>query len=220
MLPGASISSNGRPTTPTRIPARRPSARACTLSVSSCRITRRAAGADGGANRHFPLPHRGARQQQVRHIRARDQQHERRPRRAARAAPVLTSPTVASRIGTTRDAFVLVHPLRIGRAEAFADDLHRGPRLSQRDARLQTARDPQVMSLVGAVRIGLQRKADVGGRVGQEALRAARRSRCADLPSIGVVRPRMPGSPPKRDCQSAVAEDRDRRPARLVVLDG
>ena len=61
-----------------------------TLSVRACTIICRARGAQGQAQRGLPAARYGASQQQVRHVRAGDQQHQAANRQQdLKAAPVL-----------------------------------------------------------------------------------------------------------------------------------
>ena len=59
-------------------PDRAAGQRQITLSVTSCRSSRAAPGAEGGAQRHLAAATDGARQRQIGDVRARDQQHQHR----------------------------------------------------------------------------------------------------------------------------------------------
>ena len=68
------------------------------------------------------------------------------------------------------DLLRVAHPARIRAAKLLADDLQLGPRARYRRARLEPRRDGQEVPLIRAVRIRLERKKQVGGRVGPIAL--------------------------------------------------
>ena len=63
-----------------------------------------------------------------------------------------------------------MHPLGIGLAELFGDHPHRRARLAEVHARLEARGREEVVALVGAVGIGLQRQPGIGGRIGFEIL--------------------------------------------------
>ena len=73
---GLIASSSASPHCATSRPRPPPSTHSTRLSVSSCRMTRIAAGAERAADRDLALARRAAREQQVGDVGARDQQHE------------------------------------------------------------------------------------------------------------------------------------------------
>jgi len=70
--------------------------------------------------------------------------------------------------GHHRHTFVLLHPVGIAAAELLPDDPHVGLGGLNSDAGLQSRGDEQIVALVSAVGIGLQRDEDIGGRIGFE----------------------------------------------------
>ena len=77
-----------------------PSADRTRPSMSICRTTCAAPGADGGADRDLAVPPRRAHQQQVGHVRARDEQHEQDADLQHAGAACARRRRVCSRMGT------------------------------------------------------------------------------------------------------------------------
>ena len=98
-----------------------------------------ATGADRGSDRELALPARRSREQQVGHVAARDQQHQRdRAEQHQQRRSHVARRRLAHR--HDGDAFLLVHPLRVQLAKIFAADFHLCPRRVHADARFQTGR--------------------------------------------------------------------------------
>ena len=137
-----------------------------------------AAGADGGADGELALAHGRARQQQVRHVGAGDEQNEtNRAFEHQQFEPGVAHHGFAH--GKYADAFGFIHPLRIGPAELLADYFHFGAGLFDGDAGLEARGHGEIVALIGALRIGLQRRPKIEAiRFRIESPWASRRPRC------------------------------------------
>ena len=126
-------SASTRPRTP-------PAAASTRLSVASCRTRRQAARAERGAQRHLVLTRGRARQQQVRHVGARDEQHERhRAHERDERRPRVLDDVVLERHDADAHVGRLVFGVLL--AELARDAVHLGLRLRERHARLEPAED-------------------------------------------------------------------------------
>ena len=181
------------------------------LSASICTTSRRAAGAERGADRDLALAHRGAHEQQVGDVRARDQDddadrgEQRQQRRPDAADDLLVQPRRLRPIrwrwspGTaraSRSAIVFIS------ARACSSET---PGFQPRDRRRESARRawrwPDRSRSAARTRSSRDGKQKPAGMTPTTVDRlAAQRD----------VRPSTAGSPPKRRCHMPVADD-DRR---------
>ncbi len=123
-----------------------------------------APGADGRPDRQLPLPHSRARQQQVGDVGTGDQQHKpHRSQQNQQRQPHVVHQGLFHR--HHRHCLGRVHPFRISSAEPLAQHLHGGAGLFNRHVSLKTRRGSQVVALIGAVWVGLQRNPYVDQRI-------------------------------------------------------
>ena len=119
--------------------------------------------ANRSANRDFAAAPGRSHQQQVRHVRARDQQHEPdRAREHEQRRPHVADEHVLDALHAER--LVLTDGVRKSRAEFVGRGLEPRVRLLDRDARLQARRGPEIVSLIGRVPIELERDPDLRRR--------------------------------------------------------
>ena len=106
--------------------------------MSICRNSREPGCAHRGANRQLPLPRRPARKQQVRDVRAGDEQDEpdRAEQQPQRGLRLLAQEVVLERLDARRPPFVRGGE-RLG--QATRDRFHVGVRLRQRDVSASAA---------------------------------------------------------------------------------
>ena len=114
-----------------------------TLSVRNWRMQAHPPGAEGGAHRHLPLPHRGPREQQVGHVGAGDQQDAEHRTQHGENDQVRFLPANSSR----REATLPLQPVCVSGycfGDPLDDRLHLRPRLLEARPRLQPAEHRQV----------------------------------------------------------------------------
>jgi hypothetical protein len=128
------------------------------------------AGANGGADSDFALASGGAGEQEIGDVGTCNQQNEADSSHQDKESEANIAHQRVSQ-GNHRDAFVLIHPVRIGDAKLLARDDHVGLRRIHGCARLEAAGGQQIVALVGAVGIGLHGNEDVGRRIGMETSR-------------------------------------------------
>ena len=116
-----------------------------------------------------------------------------------------------------RYALVLVHPLGVGLAKTRADDLHLGLGGFERNARLQASGGRQIMTLVGAVRIGLQGYEYIRRRIGLEGGRQNSHHR-SGLAAYLDGRTHQPQVAAQAPAEELIADHRDLRPVRDVLV--
>ena len=128
------------------------------------------AGANCGADGELALAHGRARQQQVRYVGAGDEENESdRAFQHQQFEPGVAYHGFAH--GKHADAFGFVHPLRIGAAKLLADYFHFSAGLLDGDAGLESRGDREIVALIRALRIGLQRRPKIEAiRFGLKAL--------------------------------------------------
>ena len=209
-------------------PKRPPANASSVLSVSSWRTSRAASRAERRADGELAVPPQQARERQVRHVGARDQQHQAgRPEQDQQHRPGIPRHLFAHAGGRRREAGAGPIGGLVVRGEAPADDVDVGRRPLAGDARLQPAEDVQDREHARVL---------IDPALGRGAKRARRR-RHVDVVLLRVVRhvrqhaddgvrpvvhlEHLPDDVPvaaELALPVRVADDQHRRRARLVVV--
>ena len=192
-----------------------------TLSVSSWRTSRPRPAPSAAADRHLALARRGARQQQVRHVRAGDQQHEARPRRAARAPPCgCRRPSPLQRHRRHADAGVRRPDTALASCVADRLALRRPPAASVTPGLARpTAVRYQCAALLGGERSRVLERRPQGARRPDTRTPAASRRRLASTtPSSVIVCPTIARVAAEPLLPQSVTEDGNLVPARQIFV--